>query len=933
MLRNLFLLISLSVSVLNFAQELPPISTYTSQDYKADNQNWSIAQSENNFIYASNNKGLLEFNGFDWKLYPTPNGSASNVVRVLKDKIYTGFKNDFGFWDKNDFGELFYTSIVKSQNIKILAGEEIETILALNDWILFKSSQNIYLFNLKTSEVKVINTANKIQKISKVNGVIYFQEENKGIFKIEKGVPKLFAEHQILQENVLVEIFNKDDTLLFLTQNNGFFYLENKRLKKWKIASEAILKNVTVTTAKNLANKDFALGTVSDGFLYLNKNGDFKYQITKSSGLNSNTLHSIFEDANNNIWLSLNNGINCINNTSPFKIFNRKTDFIGSIYSSIVFKDNLYLGTNQGLFYREATSKESFTFIENTEGTVLSLENIDGTLFCGHTSGTLVVKNNKASFVFKEQGTLMLKKVAKNLILQGGYDGLHLLEKNNNTWRFRNKVTGFDNSIKSFVISDSHKIIVNLEYKGVFKLTLDDDYQNVIDIQKEKSLAKSLHSCLLSYQDKIIFSSKDGVFIYDKNKDVFKRDAIFSQLISENGFISAELIPTNSNKLWSFSKESIKYLTQGELSSKPVVKSIPISASMPKATYGYENIVYLENQNYLIGTSNGYVAVDLNKYNDQNNYKIQIYKVNNFDLATSKLQVDLSEKKDFSSKDNNFEFFYGVPNYDKTTSIKYQYFINGLNENWSNPSTAKSFLLEEIPYGNYTFKVRALVDGQVKSNEASFNFVITKPWYLSNGLLLIFGLFLAVFVLTFYIVNKKSNQHFKKQQEALLAKAKKESELREFENKQKVIKLKKEKLEYVTETKTRELATSAKNIIKKNDFLNKIKAELINGDPKNVSKVIDIIDKNLNNTEDWEMFQEAFNNADKNFIKKVKVKQPTLTPNDIRLCVYLRLNLSSKEIAPLLNISSRSVEVKRYRLRKKMQLSHDANLRKYILEI
>ena len=72
-------------------------------------------------------------------------------------------------------------------------------------------------------------------------------------------------------------------------------------------------------------------------------------------------------------------------------------------------------------------------------------------------------------------------------------------------------------------------------------------------------------------------------------------------------------------------------------------------------------------------------------------------------------------------------------------------------------------------------------------------------------------------------------------------------------------------------------------------------------------------------------------NADTDFLKKVKLAHPSLTPNDLRLCAYLRLNLSSKEIAPLLNISVRSVEIKRYRLRKKMELHHDQGLVEYIL--
>jgi len=116
--------------------------------------------------------------------------------------------------------------------------------------------------------------------------------------------------------------------------------------------------------------------------------------------------------------------------------------------------------------------------------------------------------------------------------------------------------------------------------------------------------------------------------------------------------------------------------------------------------------------------------------------------------------------------------------------------------------------------------------------------------------------------------------------------------------------------------------------------LNSIKSELKEkNDTINLKPVIKIIDKNLNNTDDWKFFQEAFNNADKDFLKKIKSKHPDLTPNDLRLCAYLRLNLSSKEIAPLLNISPRSVEVKRYRLRKKMNLDHDYSLTNYILEI
>src|SRR5690606_5252453 len=100
---------------------------------------------------------------------------------------------------------------------------------------------------------------------------------------------------------------------------------------------------------------------------------------------------------------------------------------------------------------------------------------------------------------------------------------------------------------------------------------------------------------------------------------------------------------------------------------------------------------------------------------------------------------------------------------------------------------------------------------------------------------------------------------------------------------------------------------------------------------RNIRSVLGEIDRNINSEDDWKFFEDAFNNADKDFLKRIKARHDNLTHHDLRLCAYLRLNLSSKEIAPLLNISVRSVEMKRYRLRKKFDLPHPDNLTDYIL--
>ena len=159
-------------------------------------------------------------------------------------------------------------------------------------------------------------------------------------------------------------------------------------------------------------------------------------------------------------------------------------------------------------------------------------------------------------------------------------------------------------------------------------------------------------------------------------------------------------------------------------------------------------------------------------------------------------------------------------------------------------------------------------------------------------------------------------------------------ELKEIEKKQALMVIENEKLSQDIDGKNRELAISTMSMIKKNQFLSKIKKDLKQVDStQKASSVINIIDRHLNNQDDWKFFEEAFNNADKDFLKKVKNYHPSLTNNDLRLCAYLRLNLSSKDIAPLLNISLSSVEIKRYRLRKKMNLSRNEGLTDHLLSL
>ncbi|WP_238987216.1 helix-turn-helix and ligand-binding sensor domain-containing protein [Confluentibacter flavum] len=918
------------------SQERPPIQVYTPADYKAENQNWSISQSKEKYIYAANNKGLLEFNGAKWTLYTSINQTTIRSVEVIDNTIYTGSYREFGYWNRNSYGKLEYTSLSEKLGISFLDDEEIWKIISIDDFILFQSLSRIYVFNQKKQTYLIIASNTTIYKMFKVNESIYFQSVKDGVYEIENGKSKLISNNRILNENLLVNIFYHHGRILFQTEDNGFYQMENIEFKKWEISANTVLSKIRIYSSTQLKDKSFLLGSISSGVIHLTPKGDINYQIDHTNGLSNNTVLSVFEDVENNIWLGLENGINCINIKSPFSIYEDQHGNVGSVNTSINFNGYLYLGTNQGLFYKPIDSNtDEFKLIDGTQGAVWCLTNIDNTLFCGHNSGTFLIEEREAKLAIDVLGTWGIKRIEnkKDVLLQGNYNGLNIIEKVNGKWQLKNKINGFDISSRYFEMLNSTEVVVSHEYKGVFKIKLEDDLTKVKTVFQDTSVSKGAKSSLIKYNGNILYAYNEGVFKYNIKAQKFIKDTIFSELFNKDEYTSGKLVvDSKSGKLWGFSNYNISYVSPRKLSNIPNINKISLPSSLRNDVSGYENIAFLKDNLYLYGTSQGYILIDLDKMVSKP-FKINItsISISTYKHGYKSNLIDKSLTGDFKSNENNIELEFSTPEYEKYNIPEYQFKLNGIYEEWSTWSANSSALFENLPYGNYTFYVRSRLGNQISENTESYTFSIERPWYISNIAIAGYFLFILLFSVLMHNIYK---QYYKKQREKLLQKTQQELELKELENKEQLMRFNNDKLKQDIENKNRELDISTMSLIKKNEFLNNIKKELQKTkDDKNLKQVIKIIDKNLNNTDDWHAFEEAFNNADKDFLKKIKTQHPSLTSNDLRLCAYLRLNLSSKEIAPLLNISPRSVEVKRYRLRKKMNLEHDASLTDYILKI
>ena len=893
------------------AQLLPPIYNYAPSVYSGESQNWKICQAINQKIYFANNIGLLEFNGVVWQHYPLPNGAIVRAVNAKGNTIYTGGFAEFGYWQADAFNRLQYTSLSKR-----LSPKDIEDI-----------------YDPQHDRFHILHSQNNLPKIFKVGEHIFFQKMNEGLFALVNGKEELRSEASLFREHIVINIFPYKGKFLFVTQDKGIYEGTPAEVRPWQVSTGALTSSLNIYSCEQLSDGSILLGTIANGVYRLSPEGQLWEHLHQKQGLQNNTVLSIFEDKEHNVWLGLDNGISMVNFFSPFRQYKDNEGVLGAVYTSIVYQGDLYLGTNQGLFYASFPLKagQPFQLVEGTKGQVWQLKELQGTLFCGHNSGTFVINNHRAQLVCNLLGTWDIKPVEghPNWLLQGNYEGLYLLELKEGRWQYRNKITGFNVSSRFFEFISPTELLVSHEYKGVFRLQLSPDFTRVLQVHKEASAPMGRKSAIAKYRNEIWYFTEKGLFKYDITARKFVQDeSLTHRLFDQDAYLSGTMLQGKEDGLWFFTQYNIVKVSQGKLDKALQLKKMPLSAAFRKDLVGFENLNEYREGDCLLGTSTGFMDFVFNP-SHHTAYEVHIDHIDKSKVEGIWRPIALNSTDNrWAHNQNNLRFSYSVPAYNAMFQTVYQYKLEGLYEHWSDWSKEASVQFDNLPAGDYTFLVRARVGNAVSTNTATFHFVIEKPWYATNVMI---ATYIGLLLLLLFIIHRVYRVHYKRHKKKVEQEKEKELALLQLGNDRTVMKLQNDKLQSEVESKNRELAVTTMNIVRKNELLMSIKEALLNSG--NSKEVLHIVEDNINSEGDWEHFQEIFNQTDRDFLNRLKSLHPDLTPNDIKLCIYLRLNLSSKEIAPLLNISTQSIEIKRYRLRKKMRLERNQNLTDYILKL
>ena len=954
-----FLILILSIISLNCLAQgtisKPQIFNYSSSEYKGGVQNWAVAQDSKGVMYFGNNEGLLSFDGRNWRIYPLPNATVVRSVAIDKNnRIYVGGQDDLGYFEPNDKGLLTFHSLKDKLPETARYFSDVWNIEINGDEIFFHTS--IYIFRLSHDKMIIDRAKNSWLFLGKVKEKIFAHETEMGLMKYENGIWESILKPSSFASDVITDIieFNAD-TLLISTLRNGLYYYSNGVITSLKLSDSPDLSSLRISSLIKLDDNRIAIGTKSGGLFIINKRGEVMQHYVYKAGLQTNHIRSLFVDKNQNLWLATDDGIDYITINISIGYIQPDQNTIVSAYSHLIFAGNLYVGTSNGLYVTELTrgsknseigmTQSNFKRVPYSDGQVWSLHEFNGRLLMAHEDGPFEIKDGKASPINKLVGTWQFAATSRvspfDRFIAGTYAGLWLIGFDGNKFNDLGHITKSNESLRFIHYDDNNNAVwVSHPYRGVSKLTLSTNFTQVTT-EKTYTLPDAessvLHNYMFHIRNKIIVCNPKFIYEYDEKTDQFVKSSMFDPL---KGIAIQYMKEDKFGNVWFISNKRLSVLDFSH-PSKPfpyTINHFPMLNG--KILGGFESVYVHDLQNVFINAQKGGILLNYKAYLEKAvkpNVLLRSIKISNREKEEQILSggyglKDTSEKT-IANAFNTVLFEFSSTIYEQQENVEFSYILEGLEKNWSSWSNKSDKEYTNLPPGHYVFKVKSRNGIGNESKEEVISFCIAPPWYFHPVMFVLYGIFFISFPFWILAMQRKKLRRLHQQelQHTQLQIEKKEKE---------VIKLRNENLEAEIGYMDKELANLTMNIIQRGEALGKIKESInktIEGLKDNELKsnfklLVRIIRSAEQTNEDWEKFNMHFNHANENFFFRLKKQHPDLTQKELQLCAFLRMNLYSKEIAQLMHVTAKAVEVSRYRLRKKLKLDSEINLYDYLLE-
>ena len=530
----------------------------------------------------------------------------------------------------------------------------------------------------------------------------------------------------------------------------------------------------------------------------------------------------------------------------------------------------------------------------------------------------------------------------------GVYNGIYLLEKKAGEWHMLCKIEGFVDSSRLFE-QESARILWVHNSGIITRVELSEDLTRQISV-KSYGVAEGFpverDIYVAKIEGRVYFATSHGIYKYNIHKDMMEPCGDMNNLL--NGTVPYTRLLEYHDRLISLSPYEICIANLGtyKRGANTSINSIPQSLLELVPTYA---IVPLSDSLMVIPNEEGFALFTIPAVKHRQDLAHSVY-IRNMYITYPKdsliYTANFLGKKpslaiNYTSNSVRFDYSLSFLAFGGD-DIRFQYRLN--EGAWSDYTTVHTKEYSNLSEGDYTFEVKAIyLDGTTSLDELSFR--ILPPWYRSVPAYVFYFVLMLLGVWSIYrwddVRVKRKKQQAVVEKDKELHEMEKEFEAEKSRREKQIMQLEKEKLEYDLQHKSQEMANLMINFVRKNEMLTEIKSEIfkvassLKGEGAREGKQLLLIingkiDSNIQSDEVLKRIEDQFDLIHNNFMKRLHARHPDLSDNERMMCAYLKMNLSTKEIAPLLNISVRGVETIRYRLRKKFGLEREDSLTDYL---
>lgn len=930
-------------------QGVPRIIHYTKKDFNADPQFWTMCQDKNGVLYFGNNNGTLVFDGERWQKVLLPNNSSVRSLQVNEHgEVYAGGFNELGVIRRDPAGTYYYESLINLLRPEDRNLENIWQIHEAEGYIIFRSTK--MLIALANNKALTIPTSSVYRYSTVVDNKLYVLDD--------EGIKQLDLKSMEFSDVVDLDEFNREEVVSLLPgfENTGLLLI-TKQGNLYAIDAAAhkavFLKRLIPQNASNLvicaikgSNGVYYFGTLSTKVILLGPVGESVMADETFQSLQDKTVLNLFESNDGNIWALLNNGIDYIDISSPMSIVFENA----AVFDVLFANDKMYLATNQGVFVSEAepsaSARPNFRKIEGLEGQTWSLQFLNGHVICSHDRGLFILSKEGIEKISGITGVwkVIPVKGKDGYFFACTYDAIYVLHFDESRgFVLQNKLEGFNESARDILQADEPGVFwICHGYKGVFRIKVSDDLARTVSLEHFKDqngLPSVFSNNVFRWKNEIIFTTDHGLFTFNAQTNQFQQHPFLTNLFGTD--LNVRKLYQQGNKTWFIHNDEAGYFFTDSVSDLRKDLFLGLKGSFNQ---GMECIVPVGESQVLLGTNTGLYAFDLNyapSHTSQTRIASMRAQQGSTEIAGG-LETSSQHMLILPHGTLNVRFDFAAPGFHDRMNIQYSYKLDRVDDGWS---AWQSDPFKEFSYlrpGRYVFHVKARSLLGERAAETAYYFEILPAWYQTRWA---YGMYSVVAVLflftTIVLVNKKIER------ETNMAREEEEKKRKVLELELEQIKLKQEKeqiskdkaqLEEDVIQKSKELANYTMLLVKKRELLTEMHEDLKilkestkQSTPRQmVRDLIKKITSNLQNEEHIQVFEANFERVHHQFFSKLKSTFADLSPKELQLCAFVRMNLTNKEIASISNISVRGVETARYRLRKRLGMSHEQDMAAFL---